>query len=225
MFWTEEKVKLLKINYPTKGIIFCSKLFNKSPVAIKTKAYKIGLKREFWSQEEIHFLKKSYPLYGLKHCANHLNKPLTNVRAKVKKFKLKKLPKTIVPNVKQLLSKQEKLLRKKERRKLWYQIPQNRLAVACRVRIRASLKGKNKIKHTEQLLGCCFINFKKYLESKFSEGMNWDNYGSWHIDHIIPCAAFDLSKPEEQVKCFHYTNLQPLWKKDNLSKGSKVLNV
>jgi hypothetical protein len=51
--------------------------------------------------------------------------------------------------------------------------------------------------------------------------MNWQNYGQWHIDHIRPCASFDLKDPIEQAKCFNYTNLQPLWAKENLSKGAK----
>ena len=52
--------------------------------------------------------------------------------------------------------------------------------------------------------------------------MTWENHTptGWHVDHIIPCAAFDLSKPEEQRKCFHYTNLQPLWAIDNIRKGA-----
>jgi len=61
-------------------------------------------------------------------------------------------------------------------------------------------------------------------------GMTWDNHGTgkngkgmkeWHIDHIIPCCKFNLSKDEEQRKCFHYSNLQPLWASDNMKKGGK----
>jgi hypothetical protein len=55
------------------------------------------------------------------------------------------------------------------------------------------------------------------------EGMTWNNNtgNGWHIDHIIPCAAFDLTKSEEQKKCFHYTNLRPMWASENISKSSK----
>lgn len=72
------------------------------------------------------------------------------------------------------------------------------------------------------VLGCSIEECRKYLESKFQDGMTWDNYGEWEIDHILPCASFDLTKEEEQKKCFHYTNLQPLWWRDNRTKGNKV---
>ena len=51
--------------------------------------------------------------------------------------------------------------------------------------------------------------------------MSWDNYGEWHIDHIRPMASFNLQEQEEQLKCCHYTNLQPLWAEENLRKGNK----
>jgi hypothetical protein len=75
-----------------------------------------------------------------------------------------------------------------------------------------------------ELIGCDVPFLLKYLESKFSNGMTWNNYGKWHVDHIKPCNSFDLQDIIQQKKCFHYTNLQPLWAYDNLSKGDKVID-
>ena len=86
------------------------------------------------------------------------------------------------------------------------------------------LKHNRKHGTTIKLLGCNINELRFYLEGKFIDGMSWDNYGEWHIDHIRPCASFDLTDPEQQKKCFHYTNLQPLWAEDNLSKGDKIIN-
>jgi hypothetical protein len=88
-----------------------------------------------------------------------------------------------------------------------------------RRRFLLALKGVKKDKSAISLLGCSVEEFKTYLESKFQDGMTWMNHGEWHIDHIKPCISFDLTKPEERAVCFHYTNLQPLWAKDNLLKG------
>lgn len=71
------------------------------------------------------------------------------------------------------------------------------------------------------LLGCTTEELKKHLEPMFSDGMNWGNYGEWHIDHIKPCASFDLTIDSERLKCFNYKNLQPLWAKDNQIKNAK----
>jgi hypothetical protein len=73
---------------------------------------------------------------------------------------------------------------------------------------------------TFKLIGIPIQDFKKHIENQFLPGMSWENRKEWHIDHKIPCAFFDLSKEEEQRKCFHYTNLQPLWSRDNLQKSS-----
>ena len=94
-----------------------------------------------------------------------------------------------------------------------------------RRRINAVINGSSKSKPTLELLGCEIDVFKHFIEKKFAKEMNWDNYGrtGWHIDHIIPCSYFDLSKESEQKKCFHYTNLQPLWARDNIIKGDKII--
>jgi hypothetical protein len=97
----------------------------------------------------------------------------------------------------------------------------NKILNNLRSRLSHALKRNSKIKHTLEYIGCTLEELKNHLESRFIDGMNWDNYGKWHIDHIRPCARFDLSNPEEQHKCFHFSNLQPLWEKDNLIKGDK----
>jgi len=93
-----------------------------------------------------------------------------------------------------------------------------------RSRISHAVKKLKKANKTKNLIGISLDELRSYLESKFQSGMNWENYGhkGWHIDHIIPCVSFDLSDPEQQKKCFHYTNLQPLWWFDNLKKGYKI---
>jgi len=90
-------------------------------------------------------------------------------------------------------------------------------------RVRGAIKKQSTIKShkSNELLGCTIEEVKIHLESQFTEGMSWENHGEWHIDHIKPCACFDLTDPEQQKECFHYTNLQPLWAKDNLSKSDK----
>jgi len=79
-----------------------------------------------------------------------------------------------------------------------------------------------KTEHTFDLVGLTPDNFKKYIQKLFKKGMNWANYGAWHIDHIKPCASFDLRCPVQQLACFHYSNLQPLWAADNMKKRDKL---
>jgi hypothetical protein len=120
--------------------------------------------------------------------------------------------------------KAERRLRENNRRK---NDPCFKMKCVLSRRLRDALKcqglSKNGIK-TMELVGCSIDFFKKHIESQFDSKMTWDNYGlyGWHVDHIIPCACFDLTDPTEQKQCFHYTNLRPLWGAENIKKNSWV---
>ena len=112
-------------------------------------------------------------------------------------------------------------IREQERRKedLVFKIKK-----ALRSRLRSALRSKSKKGSAVKDLGCSIEEVIQYLESKFFPGMSWENWAphGWHIDHIIPLSRFDLTKPDEVKKACHYTNLQPLWAFENLSKGAKL---
>ena len=137
------------------------------------------------------------------------------------------------------LSDDEKFKRNKKNREMqdpikkrtYFRIYQNkrnkvdvnhRLSGSLRARIRAAIKRDKATKSlsTTKLVGCTIKELKKHLELKFDSKMSWKNYGNWHVDHIVAVTKFDLTNPEEQKKCFHYTNLQPLWATDNLRKSN-----
>lgn len=100
--------------------------------------------------------------------------------------------------------------------------PEYRLKENMRSRVNLAIKGGIKAGRTFEMVGCSVDELKSHLERHFKPGMSWENYGLWQVDHIQPCAAFNLIDPEEQKACFHYSNLQPLWKLENLSKGDKM---
>lgn len=90
-----------------------------------------------------------------------------------------------------------------------------------------ALRGVGAKKHstTMTLLGCSISEFKKHIESQFKPGMTWGNRGifGWHIDHKRPIASFNLLDLGDQKRCFHYTNLQPLWASENIAKRDKMI--
>jgi hypothetical protein len=109
-----------------------------------------------------------------------------------------------------------------ERHKFRYKNDLNyRLRINLRNQLRTQMKVQNafKSKSALNLVGCSLTFLREYLSSKFQPGMSFDNYGQWHIDHIIPCASFDLNDWDAQRQCFHYSNLQPLWATDNFKKN------
>jgi hypothetical protein len=108
-----------------------------------------------------------------------------------------------------------------------------RLRSRMRIAFRRSGTERTRRSMTRDLLGCSFDSFKTYIESLFKTGMNWENHGvyvsggpaTWHVDHIIPCVAFDFTKEEDMRKCFHYTNMQPMWALDNFRKSSRYNGI
>jgi hypothetical protein len=93
-----------------------------------------------------------------------------------------------------------------------------------RSRLYYALKRNQKTGSAVKDLGCTIPELKKHMESKFQPGMTWDNRGKeWHIDHIIPLATFNLQDRRQFLVACHYTNLQPLWARDNMVKGMSVL--
>ena len=104
--------------------------------------------------------------------------------------------------------------------------PQFRLSITLRTRLNGALAGNFKTGSAVRDLGCTIPELRAYLQAQFAPGMSWDNWGHvgdvWHIDHIKPLASFDLANREQFLAACHYTNLQPLWAKDNLRKGANL---
>ena len=136
----------------------------------------------------------------------------------------------VVEKRKEYYEKNKKIANKKRReytKKRRVEDISFRISSNIRGRISHALKSNSKSSKTIDLLGCDIAFLKQYLESKFKDGMCWENYGFkvWHIDHIKPCSLFDFKNIEDQKQCFHYTNLQPLSAIDNLIKGKKWENI
>jgi hypothetical protein len=173
-------------------------LKHKNKTLQKSKEYKEKLKKE--NPEKLKLWRKNY-------CIRHKNKLKEYKRNYHQKNKVK------IRNIR------NKYRKYKYDSDIGYRMQEN-----IRSRMRYLLKGYYKSKATLELLGCSDDQLKKHLEKQFEPSMTWDNYGyyGWHIDHIRPCSSFDLSDLEQQKQCFHYTNLQPLWAKDNYIKGNKI---
>jgi len=156
-------------------------------------------------------------------CAQYTKKYVLNNKEKVKKrYKewLLKNPEYYKNYKKEHKKEHSKYIYNYNKKKL-QEDPLFKLKCNIRNRLRMAMKLKNwkKDNKTLKILGCSLEELKVHLESKFQPGMTWDNYGEWEIDHIIP-----LSKAKTKVEIYnlnHYSNLQPLWKIDNIKKGNK----
>jgi hypothetical protein len=103
---------------------------------------------------------------------------------------------------------------------------QNKIKDRMRARITSALSciSYRKAHHTIDYLGCSIDYLKKWLEYQFNDDISWDNYSEWHIDHVTPCCAFDLSNHDDQMKAFHWTNLRPCLASENHEKSTKIID-
>lgn len=100
--------------------------------------------------------------------------------------------------------------------------PEYKISTSLRNRVNKVIKGQKKLK-TLEMLGCSYEFLKAWFKFQFKPDMTFENHGIlWHIDHIIPCKHYELSNDEEKRKCFNWTNLQPLYGSENMSKKDKI---
>jgi hypothetical protein len=119
---------------------------------------------------------------------------------------------------------ENKVQRRNYRQQLMVANPSFKVGHRLQIKLHEALTtytGKRRAPVFESLVGCTVKEFRQHLERQFKPGMSWNNYGlgGWEIDHKQPCCSFDLTDPDQVKLCFHYTNLQPLWRAENASKN------
>lgn len=180
----------------------------------------------YWCKPELqlkyHQKHQTNPLYSHEYNQRYYKKKMETLRTIPLEYETY-LAKKRMHNRKYYPKKKAKYIKKVRIPLTVEQILNSQLGMKLRSRIKQALLYYQATKccKTEELLGCNINEFRIYLESLFTEGMSWKNYGrhGWHIDHIIPCKYYQLSDPIEQRQCFHFTNCQPMWEKENLQKG------
>ena len=180
---------------------------NKNKISLQKKKYRainkdsISAKKKDYFQNNKEVISKQYKSYRV------LNKE--KIRNRDKKYRL--------INIDKIRDSHRKYEKYKRRIDVDYKISSN-----LRSRLYKAMKNFCKSGSAVRDLGFPIEDFKRYIESKFQAGMTWENYGKWHLDHIIPLSSFNLSDRIHILKVCHYTNLQPLWAADNLMKSNKA---
>jgi hypothetical protein len=215
--WTQEKELRLTELYSIYGARKCAELLGVSFQATRNKARRLKLKRE----RNLIQLPE-----GFKWCSKcKTSKPIPLFRqSKDRIWGVCKSCFLEQVNAYQIINK-DKIRKYRNEWSRTNKNPHFLIAKNLRTRLYIALKGASKSAPTMKLIGCSLYQLKSHLESQFQNGMTWENYGRWHVDHIKPCADFDLEKSSEQYECFNFKNLQPLWARDNILKGKKPATI
>ena len=185
----------------------------------KTKEYREKNKEKAKEYHKTYFLNNKYVL------KKYNNEYYKNNKEKAKQYRLNNKEKINECKKQYRLNNKEKnnLYHKQYRKEKKITEPLFKLRCNISSNICHAIKrqGYTKKTKTYKLLGCTFEHFKHHLEVQFTKGMNWDNIGQWHMDHIYPVS---LAKDEDElIRLNHYTNFQPLWAEDNIKKGNKII--
>lgn len=179
---------------------------------------KVAAKRDAWHKLNADKVREQRATRYLNNC-EELKRRRKEYYNKNKEQCIKSVTEYIKNNKDKILAQRKKLHQKKSQSDIQYLLKRR-----LRGRLRAALKDKKlKVYKSMDLVGCTIDFLVSHIESLFTDGMNWSNMREWHIDHKKPCVRFDLTKPEEQKVCFHWSNLQPLWGADNIKKGTKYI--
>ena len=143
----------------------------------------------------------------------YFRKDTNNYRTKCKNCWIEKQSNYYTNNKDKIIEQHNDYERRKRKIDQKYKLIKN-----TRSRIFNALKGDSKSKSTKEILGIDVETYKKWIEFQMTEGMNWNNI---HIDHVKPISSFDFSNDDELLEAFNWRNTQPLFKRDNLSKGNK----
>jgi hypothetical protein len=195
----------------------------------KVKAIKSGYR------SECKMCVKEYRLKHLEHIVEYRKKYNLNNKENRKFYKLKNKDKLNKQNKQYRLNNKEKIEKWRQNNRIKInnnanEYNKNRKLIDSFFKLKMNIRslictgirrqGYKKTSKTFEILGCSYDELKKHLEKQFTEGMTWDNYGKWHIDHIYPISkAID---EQHLIKLNHYTNLQPLWAIENLKKGNRI---
>jgi len=212
-----------KVKFKQKGIIYREENLE------KIKDYQ----KLYWKREDVKERKKDYQQRAdVKQKRKNYMKEYGSSRKEEKKEYNKEYG---ISHKKEISEKKKKYCRmenvKRRRneyaRGKWRNNIKYKLSQSLSTLVQKALKGNKNGRHWEDLVGFTLREFKKHLESRFKKGMTWDNYGrnGWHIDHIVPISLFNYTNSEDVdfKRCWSLSNLQPLWAKENLSKGKKLL--